>query len=43
MNRHINRLRAKVESDPAHPRYIQTVWGYGYRFAEPQELEGDDS
>jgi two-component system response regulator ResD len=29
---HIRRLRAKVESDPAQPRHIQTVWGVGYRF-----------
>jgi DNA-binding response OmpR family regulator len=30
---HIRRLRAKVEREPAHPRFIETVWGYGYRFA----------
>ena len=30
---HINRLREKLERDPAHPKYIQTVWGAGYRFA----------
>ena len=29
---HINRLREKIEPDPAKPRYIQTVWGAGYRF-----------
>lgn len=29
---HIRRLRAKVEPDPASPRWIQTVWGVGYRF-----------
>jgi two-component system response regulator ResD len=30
---HIRRLRAKLEPDPARPRYIETVWGVGYRFA----------
>ncbi len=29
---HINRLREKIERDPAKPRYIETVWGAGYRF-----------
>jgi DNA-binding response OmpR family regulator len=29
---HIGRLREKIEVDPAHPRYIITVWGVGYRF-----------
>ena len=31
VNSHINRLRAKIEPDPANPRYISTVWGVGYR------------
>jgi DNA-binding response OmpR family regulator len=29
---HIRRLREKIEPDPARPRYLQTVWGVGYRF-----------
>jgi two-component system, OmpR family, response regulator ResD len=29
---HVRRLRAKIEPDPERPRYIQTVWGVGYRF-----------
>jgi DNA-binding response OmpR family regulator len=29
---HVRRLRSKIESDPARPRHIQTVWGVGYRF-----------
>ena len=29
---YINRLRQKIEDDPAHPKYIQTVRGLGYRF-----------
>jgi two-component system, OmpR family, response regulator MtrA len=28
----VQRLRAKIEADPARPRYIQTVRGFGYRF-----------
>ena len=35
VNSHINRLRSKIEQDPAQPRYILTVWGIGYRFSEP--------
>ena len=31
---HINRLREKIEKDSSNPRYIQTVWGVGYRFSE---------
>jgi DNA-binding response OmpR family regulator len=34
VNSHINRLRAKIERTPAEPRYILTVWGVGYKFAE---------
>jgi DNA-binding response OmpR family regulator len=33
---YINRLRQKIEDDPSHPRYIQTVRGLGYRFVIPQ-------
>jgi two-component system, OmpR family, response regulator ResD len=29
---HMRRLRAKVELDPSAPRWLQTVWGVGYRF-----------
>lgn len=38
VNTHINRLRNKIESDLAHPRFIRTVWGVGYRFADVDEL-----
>jgi two-component system response regulator ResD len=29
---HIRRLRAKIEADPSEPRWVETVWGVGYRF-----------
>jgi DNA-binding response OmpR family regulator len=32
VNSHINRLRGKIERDPAKPRYLLTVWGVGYKF-----------
>ena len=34
VNTHINRLRSKIESDPADPRYVLTVRSVGYRFAD---------
>ncbi|HEY2636291.1 MAG TPA: winged helix-turn-helix domain-containing protein, partial [Solirubrobacteraceae bacterium] len=30
---HVRRLRAKIEPDPERPRFIETVWGHGYRFS----------
>jgi DNA-binding response OmpR family regulator len=41
VNTHINRLRLKVEIDPAEPRRILTVWGKGYRFASADS--GDEA
>ncbi len=38
---HIKNLRRKIEPDPAHPRYVVTVRGVGYRFA-PQAGDGVD-
>ena len=31
---HVRRLRQKIEDDPSNPRFLETVWGVGYRFAE---------
>jgi len=31
---HISNLRKKIENDPAIPKYIQTVFGFGYRFGD---------
>jgi DNA-binding response OmpR family regulator len=31
---HIRNLRSKIEEDPKHPQYIETVYGMGYRFAQ---------
>jgi DNA-binding response OmpR family regulator len=31
---HIKNLRAKIEPDPKNPRYIETVFGVGYRFSK---------
>ena len=39
VNTHINRLRRKIEPDPAKPRYVITVWGVGYRFPGADELK----
>ncbi len=32
VNSHINRLRGKIEKNPAEPEYVLTVWGVGYKF-----------
>ena len=34
VNSHINRLRSKIETDLASPKYIITTWGVGYRFSD---------
>lgn len=38
VNTHVNRLRNRVEPDPANPRYVLTVRGAGYRSAAPDEV-----
>ena len=35
VNTHINRLRSKIEPDPANPRRLLTVWGRGYKLVDP--------
>lgn len=37
VNSHINRLRTKIEPDPARPYYLHTVRGFGYRFRDHGE------
>jgi len=32
----VSRLRNKLESDPSDPKYIETVWGIGYKFRSPK-------
>jgi len=34
VNSHINRLRSKIEFNPAQPEYLVTVWGVGYKLRE---------
>lgn len=34
VNSHINRLRTKIESNPAKPEIVRTVWGVGYKFTD---------
>lgn len=42
VNSHINRLRGKIEIDPARPGYVTTVWGVGYKFSA-DKLSDDDA
>jgi len=35
LDRHINNLRKKIEKDPAHPQYVVTVYGVGYKMNRP--------
>ena len=39
VNSHINRLRAKIEVNPARPHYLRTVWGVGYKFADGEDIQ----
>lgn len=35
----VSRLRKLIEPDPAHPRYLQTMWGFGYVFIPDGEID----
>lgn len=37
----IRRIRQKIEDDPAHPAYVETVWGYGYLWRKETADEGN--
>jgi len=34
---HVKRVRSKIEEDPAHPKYLTTVRGLGYKIDAPVE------
>ncbi|MFN8485742.1 MAG: response regulator transcription factor [Anaerolineae bacterium] len=36
---HIRNLRTKIEPDPRHPRYVETVYGMGYRFTTEKSAD----
>ena len=38
---HVHAIRKKVEADPGHPLYIQTVHGVGYKLKEPGRQRDD--
>ena len=33
----VRRLRMKIEDEPSHPAYIQTIWGFGYKWKQIKE------
>ena len=35
----IRRIRMKIEDEPTNPKYITTIWGYGYKWCSPEEQE----
>jgi len=35
----IRRIRQKIEEDPAHPRFVETVWGFGYLWRKGSDNE----
>jgi DNA-binding response OmpR family regulator len=43
VNSHINRLRSKIEEDPARPRYVLSVRGIGYKFSDLDDIHSGAS
>lgn len=43
VNTHINRLRGKLENDPANPEFVLTVWGVGYKFRDLAASEAEEA
>ena len=41
MDVQVSRVRKLIEHDPSRPRYVQTVWGYGYVFVPDGETRGE--
>ncbi len=39
INSHVKNLRRKLEPDPRRPRYVLTVYGVGYRFADDRDTD----
>ena len=37
---HVRNLRSKIEPNPREPQYVETVYGFGYRFATPPSEAG---
>lgn len=33
---HVRKIREKIEEDPSTPKYIETIWGIGYKFKAPK-------
>ncbi len=33
----IRRIRMKIENEPSNPEFLQTIWGYGYKWTVPQD------
>lgn len=34
---HVRKIREKIEEDPSTPKYIETIWGIGYKFKAPKK------